>query len=185
MPKKRVIKKPVGFKARVKTELGYMKAGAKVLPKAVGEKVKASARAWWEEKKEEGRQMRQAEQEAKLAEKEAEREAYKVEMVAQARQRGVAKAKKRAAGGGSGGWLKQLGEAGQRLSVADSIGLDTKGAVAAGESAFGYQFQGLEKPVRRQRQNGGQNGGSPVSSYIFEGLGFGQPQQPAKKKRRS
>jgi hypothetical protein len=202
MQKKKVSARPVRrpdpaqsastFKGRVRTELGYMTKGAKVLPHVVGQKVKASARAWWEEKKEEGRQMKLAEREARLAEKQAEREAYKEAMVTQARQRGIAKAKKRAAGGGAGGWLQQLGEAGQRMSVAEGIGLDTKGAISAGESAFGYQFQGLPS-TKRQRQNGG----SIVSNHIFEGLGFGQPQpQPArrivvhhihhhKKKRRS
>lgn len=167
---------PTGIRQKVKAELGYMKKGATVLPHVVKEAVKERARAWWEEKKEEGRQMRLAEREAKEAEKEAERTAYKETMVAQARQRGIAKAKKRAEGGGAGGILAQLGQAGRNISVADSIGLE-----------------GLGQPVRRQRQNGS----SLVSSHIFEGLGgFGQPQSArhvvvhhihhhAKKKRRS
>jgi hypothetical protein len=109
----------MGVKERIKEEAHFMKLGVKVLPKEVGKKVKGAVKGYWENVKENARLQREAELEAKKA----EREAYKTALIEQARLRGEAKGKLRASQGGAGGILAQLGAAGERLSTADLLGL--------------------------------------------------------------
>jgi hypothetical protein len=109
----------MGLKEKIKEEAHFMKLGAKVLPKAVGKKVKGAVKGYWENVKENASLQREAELEAKKA----EREAYKIALIQQARLRGEAKGKLRASQGGAGGILAQLGAAGERMSTADLLGL--------------------------------------------------------------
>lgn len=108
----------MGLKEKIKEEAHFMKLGAKVLPKAVGKKVKGAVQGYWENVKENARLQREAELEAKKA----EREAYKIALIEQAKLRGKAKGKLRASQGGAGGILAQLGQAGERMSTADLLG---------------------------------------------------------------
>jgi len=155
------------IKAKIKEEGHYMKLGAKVLPKVAGQKVKGWAKGKWEEAKANARLQAEADREAKAAEKEA----YKISLIEQARMRGQAKGRQRASRQGSGGFLAQLGEAGKRMSSSDLLGLGDMGTEAAGQPNF--MMSGL----------GGKRKKGEVSSsdYLFSGLG--QPQQQKRQVR--
>jgi hypothetical protein len=109
----------MGVKERIREEAHFMKLGVKVLPEAVGRKVKGAVKGYWENVKENAGLQAEAEKESKKA----EREAYKIALIEQARLRGEAKGKLRASQGGAGGILAQLGAAGERMSNADLLGL--------------------------------------------------------------
>lgn len=139
----------MGLKERIKEEAHYMKLGAKVLPKVVGRKVKEAAKGYWEQVKENARLQAEAEKEAKTA----EREAYKISLIEEARLRGQAKGKLRASRQGAGGILAQLGQAGERMSTSDLLGLsDLGGRPKKGQAATSdYMFSGLEQQRKQVR----------------------------------
>jgi len=136
----------MGLKEKIKREAHFMKLGAKVLPKVVGKKVKGWVKGQYEAAKQRAILEREIEAEAKKA----EAEAYKEERVKIARQQAQERARKKASGKGI---LAQLGEAGERMSVGDALGL------------------GFEK-----KRKGGLIGESP----LFEGLGEPRKKQPTK-----
>jgi hypothetical protein len=135
-------------KAKIKTELGYMKKGAKILPKVLAKKGKQWVKAQVQAAKERAK----AEREIEAAAKAAEREAYKTEAIRQAKLRGRLKAKK-----GRAGWrgaLQEVGEIGERMSLGGVLGVETKKP---------------ERVVRRSEMEG--LAGMSSSSYLFSGLG--------------
>jgi len=137
----------MGFKEKIKREFGYMKVGAKVLPSVAAKKAKAAVQGYWENVKENARLEREAELEAKKA----EREAYKIALVEQAKLRGQAKGRQRASRQGAGGILAQLGAAGERMNVSDMLGLSTgKKSQEEMGSPSDYLFSGL--PQRKSQQ---------------------------------
>ena len=73
-------------KKRLKKEAHYMKRGAKLLPKIVAKKIAEKGKAWWEQQKEIGELHKQA--------RKAEREAYKMAVIKEAKKRGNQRAKK-------------------------------------------------------------------------------------------
>lgn len=85
----------MGVKERVKKELGYMKKGAKVLPKVVAKKGKE----WLGDQIVAAKERAAEEKKIAKAVHAAETEAYKVERIQKARERGMARARK----GGKGG----------------------------------------------------------------------------------
>ena len=110
--------KKKSIKAKVKTELGYMKKGAKILPKVLARKGKE----WVKSQVEAARERAKAEREIEAAAKAAEKEAYKAEAVRKAKIRGRVKARK-----GRAGWrgaLQEIGEVGESLSVGGMLGLE-------------------------------------------------------------
>jgi hypothetical protein len=139
----------MGFKEKIKREFGYMKVGAKVLPSVAAKKAKAAVQGYWENVKENARLEREAELEAKKA----EREAYKIALVEQAKLRGQAKGRQRASRQGAGGILAQLGAAGERMNVSDMLGLSTGKKSQEMGSPSDYLFSGM--PQRKSQQTRG------------------------------
>lgn len=147
--------KKLTLKEKIKREASYMKKGARVLPKAIGKKVKTWSKEQFEAAKQRAAVEREIEQEAKKV----EQQAYRTERLKQAKLRAVEKAKLRASG--KGGIFAQLGEVGERLSTADLLGFsEVKGI---GESPLGGVkgigknplLDGLgekKKPVRKKRR---------------------------------
>lgn len=97
-----------GLKARIKTEIGYMKKGAKVLPKVVAKKGKT----WLKNQVEASRARRAEQEEIDMIAKEAEAMAYRKEKFIQAKKRGQRKAREEFAGKptkkGSGGGIAEM-----------------------------------------------------------------------------
>lgn len=129
----------MGVTEKVKREIGYMKRGAKILPKIVGQKAKGWAKGQWEAAK----QRAILEKEIEAEGKKAEVAAYKEEAIRQARIRGEARAKKKVAGKGI---LAQLGEAGERMSLGSLLGVpEGKNGSQDMGSPSDYVFSGLGK----------------------------------------
>lgn len=132
----------MGLKEKVKTELGYMKKGAKVLPKVVGKKVTGWAKGQYEAAKQRAILEREIEAEAKKA----EREAYKEERIKIAREDAVKRARKKASGKGI---LAQLGEAGERMSLSDLIGSGGGKGIGDVGSTSDYIFSGFGQQKKK------------------------------------
>lgn len=141
--------KAEGIKVKIKTELGYMKKGVKVLPKVVLKKGKQ----WVKSQIQAAKESAKLEREIGAAAKAAERKAYKSAAIKQAKLRGIAKAKERKTGWR--GQLQEVGEIGDRMSVGKMLGVET------GKKP--------EKVVRRSEVEG--LAGMSASDFLFSGLG--------------
>jgi hypothetical protein len=130
----------MGLIQRIKTEFHYMRLGAKVLPKILGNKLKASLKGKWEEIKENARYQVEIESEARRIEKEA----YKEELLRQAALTGKEKARRKATG--QGGTLNELAEIGKRMSQDNSMNEEM--------SAAEFLFGGLPKKRKEERECG-------------------------------
>lgn len=131
---------------KVKKELGYMKKGAKLLPRVIGRKSKQWFKGQVEAAREQARIERQVEKEAR----EAELAAYKEERIEQAKLKGIAKGKRQTRG--VRGTLAELGKIGDRMSVGDMIGLgdvQEKGKKVKTMSASDYMFGGLGQKEKK------------------------------------
>jgi len=139
------------LKGKLKIELGYIKEGAKVLPKVVVKKGKE----WIKKQVQAAKESAELEREIEAAAKAAEKDAYKAEAIKQAKIRGIERAKKRKAG-----WREQLqevGAIGDRLSVSKIVGLETEKAEKESENV-----------VRRAEVDGLAD--ISVSDFLFSGL---------------
>lgn len=116
----------MGLKEKVKRELGYMKLGAKRLPKAASKKITGWAKGQYQAAKERAILERRIETEARKA----ETEAYEEERIRLAKIEARKRARRKAAGRGI---LAQLGEAGERMGTSN------------------YMFEGLGHKKKRRR----------------------------------
>jgi hypothetical protein len=146
---------------KAKRELGFMKKGAKVLPKVIAQKAKGWAVGQYAAAKERAQFEKQLEEEAKKA----EQQAYKTARIKQAQEKGRQAGEKKASGGS--GILASFRDAGERLNMSDILG--------------------FQEPSVSPQQAKTQAQKSPImdtGSVLFEGLGdFGnkplqQPKQP-------
>lgn len=135
------MRKLMDLTKRLKEEAHYIKVGAKVLPSVAGKKIKEYAKGKFAEAKEQARLQKEVEAEAKKA----EREAYREELIVQAKARGTARGKSKV---GKGGLLAQLGEIGNRINIAGDLGLDL-GSGESGSSS-GFLFEGLGEPKKKR-----------------------------------
>jgi uncharacterized protein YgiM (DUF1202 family) len=133
----------MGVKEKLKRELGFMKKGAKVLPKVVGQKAKGWVKGQYEAAKERAILEKQIEAEAKKA----EAEAYKEERIRLAKVQAQKRARSKAAGKGL---LAQLGEAGERMSLSNLLGVpEGKQGSQSMDGAGSYIMSGLEQPKKK------------------------------------
>lgn len=142
----------MGLTEKLKREAHFMKMGAKVLPKVAGQKVKGWAKGQWELAKQRAIAERQIQAEERAAEQGAFREARIEAARARGIRKGIAKAKE-----GGVGILGQLGQIGENISVAETLGID-----------MGKQ--------KRQKDMGS------AGSYIFQGLGQAKIQPQAQRR---
>lgn len=134
---------------KIKTELGYMKKGAKILPRVLAKKSKE----WMKTQVEAAKEKARIEREIEAAAKAAETEAYKVEAIRQAKIKGAKRAKK-----GRTGWrgaLQEVGAIGDSLSLGGVLGVET------GKKS--------ERVVSRSEIKG--LGDIDAGSYLMSGLG--------------
>lgn len=152
-------------RGRVSQELHYMKLGAKVLPKVVGKKIKGFVKT----KIDEARERATIEREADTTARKAELEAYRVETIRQVQLRGTRKGQQRAAQGSGGGILQQLGDAGKRMSVGDTLGFTLPQGKGQGQGmgidTSSYILGG------RSQQTGHKETFRSAGDYIFSGMG--------------
>jgi hypothetical protein len=136
----------MGLKKRLKEEAHFIKLGAKALPKAVGQKAKGWAKGQFEAAK----QRAIMEKEIDVEAKKAEAEAYKEERIKLAKVKAIERARQRAKGGS--GILAQLGEAGERMSLSDLLGVPEgkQGSQEMG-SPNDYIFSGLGQKKKKRR----------------------------------
>ena len=142
--------KKKSIKGKLKTELGYMKKGAKILPKVLARKGKE----WVKSQVEAARERARMEKEIEAAAKAAEKESYKAEAIRQAKIRGMEKAKK-----GRAGWrgaLQDIGDIGESMSVGGMLGIKP-------------EKKQPRKVVSRDEIKG--LGQIDAGSYIMSGLG--------------
>lgn len=140
-----------GVKNKVKTELGYMKEGAKVLPKVLVKKGKK----WFKDQVEAAKEKARIEREVEKEAKEAELAAYKEERIKQAKLRGAAKAKKGTTG--ARGVMGELGKIGDSMSVSSLLGMEeVQGEPKKDKlSVGGYLLSGLGENEKKKKENQG------------------------------
>jgi len=135
----------MGLKKKIKEEVGYMKKGAKILPKVLAKKGKE----WFKTQVEAAREQAKAEREIRKAARAAEREAFKEESVRQAKIRGIEKAKK-----GKAGWrgaLQELGAVGDSMSVGKMLGVEPSKKETVIPSAGSYLMGGLGEKKKKKK----------------------------------
>ena len=96
-----------GLRAKIKTELGFMKKGAKVLPKVVAKKGKGWLKGQIAASRERAREQREID----MITGEVEQAAYRKESILEAKRKGKARAREKSTGKGrrSGGIAELLG----------------------------------------------------------------------------
>lgn len=132
---------------KVKKELGFIKKGAKVLPRVIAKKSKQ----WFKDQVKIAREKARMEREIEKEARKAELAAYKEERIKQAKIRGIAKGKKRTLG--ARGTLAELGKIGDRMSVGSILGLgEVQEKGKKGElSASDYLFSGLGEKKKKKK----------------------------------
>jgi hypothetical protein len=167
----------MGLKEKIKKEFGYMGKGAKVLPSVVGRKVSGYVRGQYEAAKEQSLLEKQAREEAKAA----AGQAYKEEYVKQEKEKAIKKARAKASGqGGVFGILREIGEAGDRMSVSDMLGMGSEGQAAKPMGSVG------EYIMPRSSRTQGNQGAKEIDTggYILSGLSPRREQGRRHNKRR-
>jgi len=139
--------KKKSIKTKIKTELGFMKRGAAVLPKVIAKKGKLWMKGQVEAARERGRIEREAE---KIARK-AEEAAYREERIKQAKIRGKARAKKGVKG--ARGVLAELGHIGDSMSVGSMIGMEDvqEKAKRGSMSPSDFLFSGFGEKKKKKK----------------------------------
>lgn len=156
----------MGLKEKIKEQAHYMKVGAKVLPNAIKNKAKAYVAQTYEAAKQDAILKK----EAQAVAQKAYAEEYKKELIKQEVAKTRQKAQARAQGkSGAMGILSQLGAAGERISMAEELGMG-QGKQRQGMGSVGDYIMPSGFGSQSRRQGKGNPFDIDTGGAIFDGL---------------